>query len=154
MNIRIGSPAWNASDCPEYVSYRLELLGFRWSNQLLDLRIFDLLNMNQMDNNTAEELLYHLYKLLNPSFSLDDEIYYGFVSQPFSYAAWRSANKHYANATVRDIVMAEGMNSTALSHLFRLVSKAFYKSEEYNSRKYRYSSEKDLHTAWKSQRSS
>lgn len=153
MQVSFNSDLWNSIGCPRHVSYRLEELGLKWTNQVLNLRVFDLLNMNQMDNNTAEELLSGLYRLLNPNTALDEELYYGFGIQPFSYALWRKEHKSYANVTVKEIVMEKEMNQKALSHLFRLTSRAFYKSDEYNSREYRYYSLWDLRASQKSMES-
>ena len=45
---------------------------------------------------------------------------------------------------VKDLVLAEGMNQEALEFLFDQLARKFWRSSEYDSRKYRYWSYREL----------
>lgn len=110
----------------------------------MQLRVFDLLNLNRINNNRAEEMLICIYRLLYPNKKLDDGIYYDEIDQYFSYREWKKSHKQLDQVTVSDILLTEGINQAALLRIFDGVTTAFYKSSEYNSRSYRYSNLQDL----------
>lgn len=120
------------------------MLGFKNVGDVMQLRVFDLLNLNRINNNRAEEMLICIYRLLYPNKKLDDGIYYDEIDQYFSYREWKKSHKQLDQVTVSDILLTEGINQAALLRIFDGVTTAFYKSSEYNSRSYRYSNLQDL----------
>lgn len=120
------------------------MLGFKNVGDVMQLRVFDLLNLNRINNNRAEEMLICIYRLLYPNKKLDDGIYYDEIDQYFSYREWKKSHKQLDQVTVSDILLTEGINQAALLRIFDGVTTAFYKSSEYNSRSYQYSNLQDL----------
>lgn len=121
-----------------------DTLGFKRVSDVMQLRVFDLLNLNRINNNRAEEMLLCIYRLLYPNKKLDDGIYNDEIDQYFSYREWKKLHKQLDRVTVSDILLTEGINQAALLRIFDGVTTAFYKSSEYNSRSYRYSNLRDL----------
>lgn len=121
-----------------------DTLGFKRVSDVMQLRVFDLLNLNRINNNRAEEMLLCIYRLLYPNKKLDDGIYNDEIDQYFSYREWKKSHKQLDRVTVSDILLTEGINQAALLRIFDGVTTAFYKSSEYNSRSYRYSNLRDL----------
>ena len=113
-------------------------LGFRTVENILDMRIYDLMNMNRMSRNRVESILYSLYQFLNPNLDVDEAVYNGMMKQPFDYREWRKTNGKHHKVLVRELILASGMNEKALFHLINIIVRAFFKSEEYNSREYAY----------------
>ena len=50
-------------------------LGFRSLKQILDMRVFDLMNMQGLNAVRVEEVIICLYKWLNPNTAIDEAIY-------------------------------------------------------------------------------
>lgn len=121
-----------------------DTLGFKRVSDVMQLRVFDLLNLNRINNNRAEEMLLCIYRLLYPNKKLDDGIYNDEIDQYFSYREWKKSHKRLDQVTVSDILLTDGINQAALLRIFDGVTTAFYKSSEYNSRSYRYSNLRDL----------
>lgn len=120
------------------VLYALEDLGIRNVKQILDLRVYDLMNMNRMDPIRVEEVLTNLYQKLNANAGVDDAMYFGMMSQYFDFTGWRKKHKDYSKVTVADIVLSDDINLLALQHIYDLVRRNFFKSNEYDSREYKY----------------
>lgn len=140
---RFTSREWRGVDKDNiYVSF--EMLGFKKVGDLIPIRVFDLLNLNRINNNRAEEMLLCIYRLLHPNRKLDEGIYNEEIEQYFSYREWKKDHKKLEQVTVSDILLTEGINEAALLRIFDGVTSAFYKSEEYDSRHYRYSSLQEL----------
>lgn len=123
-----------------------DILGFKKVADVMQLRVFDLLNLNRINNNRAEEMLLCIYRLLYSNKKLDDGIYNDEIDQYFSYREWKKSHKRLDQVTVSDILLTEGINQAALLRIFDGVTTAFYKSSEYDSRKYRYSNLLELLT--------
>lgn len=115
-----------------------DILGFKRVADVMQLRVFDLLNLNRINNNRAEEMLLCIYRLLYSNKKLDDGISNDEIDQYFSYREWKKSHKYLDQVTVSDILLTEGINQAALLRIFDGVTTAFYKSSEYDSRKYRY----------------
>ena len=128
----------------EFVTPCFTSLGFTKVGEFMNLRIFDLLNLNHIDNNRAEELLLTLYKFLNPNLEVDEDISLGFMDQYFDFTGWREKHKDPAKVTVEDLVMACDTNKKALLHIFDSITRAFYKPGEYNSHEYKYLNKSEL----------
>ena len=79
-----------------------------------------------------------------PNRKLDDGIFNDEIDQYFSYREWKKSHKKLDQVTVSDILLTEGINQAALLRIFDGVTAAFYKSSEYDSRRYRYSDLKEL----------
>lgn len=115
-----------------------DILGFKRVADVMQLRVFDLLNLNRINNNRAEEMLLCIYRLLYSNKKLDNGISNDEIDQYFSYREWKKSHKHLDQVAVSDILLTEGINQAALLRIFDGVTTAFYKSSEYDSRKYRY----------------
>ena len=113
------------------------------------MRVFDLLNISRINNNRAEEMLLCIYHLLQPDRRIDEGIYYDEIDRYFSYREWKKKHQPLSGVTVREILTTEDLNEVALLRIFDGVTAAFYKSDEYNSREYRYSSLTELRKAMK-----
>lgn len=140
--ISLGSRTWNAMDeeraCRPFVA-----AGFSDTQEIMDLRVYDMLNICGIDRIMAEEMMYVLYRLFNADEQADDALYTGFLDQYFDFEDWRKKHPDMSGVLVKDIIMAEGMNKEALCWLFNRAAKRFWKSPEY-TREYRYWSYRDL----------
>lgn len=139
--------------CVQSISYSLLCKYFRKAvlpaEPFVDLRVFDLLNICRINNNRAEEMLLCIYHLLQPDRRIDEGIYNDEIDQYFSYREWKKKHQPLSGVTVREILTTEDLNEGALLRIFDGVTAAFYKSDEYNSREYRYSSLSELRKAMK-----
>ena len=102
------------------------------------MRVFDLMNMQGLNAVRVEEVIICLYKWLNPNTAIDEAIYNGMMSQPFLYTPWRKEHKDLAAIKVGDLVLTPGINMKAIQHFYDAIRKAFFKSEEYNWRWYKF----------------
>ena len=128
---------WLAGDEQIVADYFLDL-GLRSLKEILDMRVFDLMNMQGLDAVRVEEIIICLYKWLNPNTDIDKAIYIGTMTQPFPYAPWRKKHRDLSEVKVRDLVLAPDINMQAIQHFYDSIRRAFFKSEEYNWREYRY----------------
>ncbi len=131
------SREWRSVD-KDNIYVVFDILGFKRVADVMQLRVFDLLNLNRINNNRAEEMLLCIYRLLYSNKKLDDGISNDEIDQYFSYREWKKSHKRFDQVTVSDILLTEGINQAALLRIFDGVTTAFYKSSEYDSRKYRY----------------
>lgn len=148
LSLRFNTPEWRKVDEYEVASPFIDV-GFRRVKDVVDLRVFDLLNISRINNNRAEEMLLCIYHLLQPDRRIDEGIYYDEIDQYFSYREWKKKHQPLSGVTVREILTTEDLNEGALLRIFDGVTAAFYKSDEYNSREYRYSSLSELRKAMK-----
>lgn len=146
--VKFDSPEWRKVDEYEVASPFIEV-GFRQVKDVVDLRVFDLLNISRINNNRAEEMLLCIYHLLQPDRRIDEGIYNDEIDQYFSYREWKKKHQPLSGVTAREILTTEDLNEGALLRIFDGVTAAFYKSDEYNSREYRYSSLTELRKAMK-----
>ena len=143
MMIKFNSPEWSRVDKDSVSSYFI-MLGFKTVGDVMAIRVFDLLNLNRLNNNRAEEMLLCIYRLLHPNRKLDEGIYNEEIDQYFSYREWKKKHKQLKDVTVSDILLTKGINRAALLRIFDGVTSAFYKSNEYDSRSYRYNNLQEL----------
>lgn len=92
---------------------------------------------------------FDIYHLLQPDRRIDEGIYNDEIDQYFSYREWKKKHQPLSGVTVREILATEDLNEGALLRIFDGVTAAFYKSDEYNSREYRYSNLSELRKAMK-----
>lgn len=118
-------------------------LGFTALQEILDLRVFDLLNMRGINAIRAEEIITCLYLFLNPNDVVDEAMYNGSLLQPFSYPAWRKIHKDLSKVTLKDLVMADQINLRAVQHFYDCIRKKFYHSDEYDWKMYRFESKSE-----------
>lgn len=88
ININPSSTKWLEKDDRVVADYFCDL-GFRSLKQILDMRVFDLMNMQGLNAVRVEEVIICLYKWLNPNTAIDEAIYNGMMSQPFLYFSHR-----------------------------------------------------------------
>ncbi len=143
LMIRFISPEWRSAD-KDNIYVVFDMLGFKKVADVMQLRVFDLLNLNRINNNRAEEMLLCIYRLLYSNKKLDEGIYNDEIDQYFSYREWKKTHKQLDQVTVSDILLTDGINQAALLRIFDGVTSAFYKSREYDSRKYRYNNLHEL----------
>lgn len=148
MSLRFSTPEWRIVDEYEVADAFIDV-GFRRVKDVVELRLFDLLNISRINNNRAEEMLLCIYHLLQPDRRVDECIYNDEIDQYFSYREWKKKHQPLSGVTVREILTTEDLNEGALLRIFDGVTAAFYKSDEYNSREYRYSSLSELRKAMK-----
>lgn len=123
-------------------------LGFEDTEELMDIRVFDLMNMNMIDRSRAEGIIYCLYLYFNGNEDIDEEIQNGSIKQYFDYRKWRKG-KPYDKVKVKDLILADKVNAPAIHHLMNQISKAFYKSSEYDWREYKYQNAEEYRRAIK-----
>ena len=141
--IRLESKTWQQED-KMFVADRLLDVGIQSAEEIMELRVFDLLNLNRIDAGAAEEAIMVLYRLYNPNTSADVGMEDGTIDQNYSFKAWRRNHRDLSKVTVGELVMSENINGRAIARLFNRILKAFYKSNEYNSREYRFLCYEDL----------
>ena len=74
ININPSSTKWLEKDDRVVADYFCDL-GFRSLQQILDMRVFDLMNMQGLNAVRVEEVIICLYKWLNPNTAIDEAIY-------------------------------------------------------------------------------
>lgn len=74
INIKPSSTKWLEKDDRVVADYFCDL-GFRSLKQILDMRVFDLMNMQGLNAVRVEEVIICLYKWLNPNTAIDEAIY-------------------------------------------------------------------------------
>ena len=115
-------------------------LGFRTVNEVLNIRVFDLFNLQDVDNNRAEEFLLTVFKYLYPDKTVDQNIYYNEKEQEPLYKKWSEKHPEFETVKVRDVLIQDGLEVGTMLCVFDYATQEFYKSNEYNNRKYRYTS--------------
>ena len=145
MKTKLNSKEWRGVD-EERVGYYFQDLGFNTVGEILGLRMFDLFNMNRVDNIRAWEMIRSLYTYLNKNYDVDNALEYGMMDQYFPFKEWRKTYKP-KNTKVIDLVLAFDINEKALHRLFGEISRAFYKSDEYSTRYYKYGNIADVKDA-------
>ena len=78
ININPSSTKWLEKDDRVVADYFCDL-GFRSLKQILDMRVFDLMNMQGLNAVRVEEVIICLYKWLNPNTAIDEAIYNGMI---------------------------------------------------------------------------
>ena len=142
-NLGLDSKAWLKRD-EDGVTRQFISAGFSSTEEIMKLRIFDLLNILGIDRIRAEEMMYALYRFFNGNKRMDDALYRRIVEQYFDLKEWKQLHSDASKVLVKELIMPIGMNIDALIDLFDWVVGKFWKSEEYNSREYRYFSYRDL----------
>ena len=145
MITRLDSKEWYGVD-EDCVGCYFTELGFVRVGEILALRMFDLFNMDRIDNIRAWEMVRCLYHFLNEDSEMDQALEWKLADQYFPFAEWRKAHKA-KEVRVADLVMAADMNEKALQRLFGNITRAFYKSNEYSGRYYKYGSLDELKEA-------
>lgn len=74
ININPSSTKWLEKDDRVVADYFCDL-GFRSLKQILDMRVFDLMNMQGLNAVRVEEVIICLYKWLNSNTAIDEAIY-------------------------------------------------------------------------------
>ena len=117
MMIKFDSPKWRMIDEYKVANPFIEG-GFRQVKDVVDLRVFDLLNISRINNNRAEEMLLCIYHLLQPDRRIDEGIYNDEIDQYFSYREWKKKHQPLSGVTVREILTTEDLNEGALLRIF------------------------------------
>ena len=99
--------------------------------------MFELLNLDRIDNIRAWQMIRNLYNYLNRNADADKALEWNMMDQYFPFKEWRKTFKP-KTARVVDLVMAFDINEKALNRLFGEITRAFYKSDEYSVRYYKY----------------
>ncbi len=146
MNVELNASVviddWQAVVNRTVANY-FDSLGFEHLDQVLDMRVFDLLNMNLLDAVRVEEIIVCLYRSLNPNITVDEAMYCGAMNQRFDYTGWRKIHRQLEKITVRDLVLTKDINLRAIQHFYDAIRKKFFKSREYDWCEYRYTNYQD-----------
>ena len=135
--VSLRSKTWREADIA-YVSERFRDLGITHTFQIMNMRVFDLLNMNRIDAETAKEAILALYRVHNPNTAIDKGMDEMVIDQYFPFADWRKDHRDLSKLTVRDLVMANNINHRAIVRIYNRILKAFFQSKEYDRREYRF----------------
>lgn len=92
MKTSLDSKGWSRID-EERVGYHFQVLGFKTVGEIAGLRMFELFNMNGIDNIRAWEIVRNLYLFLNKNHDADNALEYGIMDQYFPFKEWRKAFK-------------------------------------------------------------
>ena len=101
---RFNTLEWRSVD-KDGIYVVFDMLGFKSVEDVVQLRVFELLNLNRINNNRAEEILLCIYRLLYPNRKLDDGIFNDEIDQYFSYREWKKSHKKLDQVTVSDILL-------------------------------------------------
>lgn len=140
--ISLRSETWLKEDT-YYITQRLMERGFRYADQLMELRVFDLLNIYRINAEVAQEIILMLYRIFNHNPAVDESMELKLMSQTFPFSSWRKEHRDMSKVSVGDLVSAGDINRKAILRLYSSLLKAFYRSGEYDSREYRYYSYSD-----------
>jgi hypothetical protein len=146
LNINPRSEKWLPDD-EFYIAHYFTNLGFSHLYELMPMRLYDLMNMNGINPIKAEEIIVSLYRYLKPEqYDADNSMRYGFVDQMFDYREWRRNHKALSAVTVQDIVCEDLINLEAIYDIIDAVKYAFFRSNEYNSRRYLFANRREYLT--------
>ena len=109
LSLRFNTPEWRIVDEYEVADAFIDV-GFRRVKDVVELRVFDLLNISRINNNRAEEMLLCIYHLLQPDRRIDEGIYNDEIDQYFSYREWKKKHQPLSGVTVREILTTEDLN--------------------------------------------
>ena len=137
VRISLGSEIWLKEDS-HYITQRLLDRGFRYADQLMAMRIFDLLNIYMINAEIGQESILMLYRIFNHNRTMDESMELRLMDQTFPFSEWRKKHRDLSKVSVRDLVLAENINRKAILRLYNSILKAFYRSAEYDSREYKY----------------
>ena len=88
MTVKFDSAKWRKVDEYKLAAMFIDI-GFRQIEDIIELRVFDLLNISRINNNKAEEMLLCIYHLIQPDRRIDEGIYNNEIDQYFSYRKWK-----------------------------------------------------------------
>ena len=142
-NVDLKSRRWERCD-EDGAARPFTNAGFTNAQEVMDLRVFDMLNICGIDRIMAEEMMYALYRFFNEDKRIDDALYDGVIDQYFDFDEWKEQHQDASKVLVKDIVLPVGMNFDAVIDLFDWVVRKFWKSDEYNIWEYRYWGYKDI----------
>ncbi|MBR4743134.1 MAG: hypothetical protein IK082_02950 [Oscillospiraceae bacterium] len=141
--ISLGSETWLREDS-HYITQRLLDRGFRYADQLMAMRIFDLLNIYMINAEIGQESILMLYRIFNHNRTMDESMELKLVGQTFPFGAWRKKHRDLSKVSVEDLVLAEDINRKAILRIYNSILKEFYRSGEYDGREYRYHDHSDV----------
>ena len=147
--ISLGSETWLTEDS-HFITQRLLDRGFRYADELMAMRIFDLLNIYMINAEIGQESILMLYRIFNHNRAMDESMELKLTGQTFPFAAWSKRHRDLSKVSVQDLVLSEDINRKAILRLYNSILKAFYKSEEYDGREYRYYNHADVVTETRS----
>lgn len=100
--LRPTSSGWLSEDNMCVADY-FDGLGFTSLQDILDMRIFDLMNMNRLNAIRVEEIITCLYLFLNPNTAVDEAMYEGLIAATTSLGGKAAAatNGKPASITVQ-----------------------------------------------------
>ena len=128
-----------------WVADHFEFLGFQCADDFMNIRLFDFFNLDCVDNNRAEEMILGLDKLLNPSRKNDYDDYIHQLLEKKLIRWWiKDRTGVFEKVTIKDLLDDAGLSVEGLLKLFDRVTRYFYKSDEYDSRRYKYSNIEEI----------
>lgn len=124
-NTSLRSKAWLKHD-RSFVTDRFIDVGFEHAEEIMDLRVFDMLNLNRIDAEAGKDMILALYRKYNPNTIIDRGMEQREIDQYYPFSEWRKKHKDLSKVLVRDLVMAENINRKAILHFYDSILKAFY----------------------------
>ena len=143
MDINLESREWKKND-RDGAGRQFVFAGFTSTKQILELRIFDMLNILGIDRIRAEMMMFALYRFFKENRIMDEALHDRLTDQHFDFRGWHKKHHEAAKVKVQDIILADSINLYAMEDIFEWVVEEFWHSPEYNSREYRYFSYNDL----------
>ncbi|MBE6780445.1 MAG: hypothetical protein E7545_05645 [Ruminococcaceae bacterium] len=137
FKIKFTSEEWMKVD-EENSSQIFYDLGFRTLDEVLNIRMFDLFNLQDVNNNRAEEFFVTVFKFLYPDKTIDYNIYYDSNKEKTFYIKWKEKHPLDIDVLVKDVLIQEEFEVGTMLCIYDYVTQAFYRSSEYDNRKYRY----------------
>jgi len=111
-------------------------LGFDKPADFMEVRLFDLLNLDCVDNNRAEEMILGLSRFLYPErddYSKEPD------KEELEYQMYIAGVNHNPDEmTIGELLEDEFLSEEGLLGVFDWATQRFYKSDEYDSRHYKY----------------
>ena len=135
--IDLTTERWKKNEDSYCVSHLLAQ-GFKYLDEVMTLRVFDLLNIFTIDAIIAGGIVLALYRRFNPNLSVDEGLETHTLEDCFPYGKWKKEHNDPKSLTVGELVMTPDINCEAIEELWDWICKAFWKSDEYNCREYRY----------------
>ena len=131
-----GKEEWR-KETDEYLSDYFVCLGFECPKDFMEIRVYDFLNLDMVDNNRAEEMSVALSVFLFP----ERERYSKALNKGTTETIlnWLKEHEDLSKVLLRELICDNNLSLEDMLYVFDCISMSFYHGEEYNGRKYRYS---------------
>ena len=141
MKEKLNSETLWKESVDSWVAEHFAFLGFKKAGDFMKVRLYDFFNLDCVDNNRAEEMIVGLLHFLYP----DREEYYESY-MPLEVHAKMMINlmPHPSEITIGDLLKEESFSEEEMLLMFDYITQSFYKSDEYDSRHYKYGNIREI----------